>query len=72
VEEERSYGHAGLRVSLQVMKGIFDYYATISIKAEKSPAEGSWQWLTALPVRPDTSEYHGNGRLPACHCAGMA
>ena len=71
MEEERSKGLAGLRVSFQLTKGILDY-ATLSIRTEKTPAEGSWQRLAALLVCADTPEPHGDGHLPACHSAGMA
>ena len=71
MEEERSKGYAGLRVSLQLTKGVFEY-ATISIGAEKTREEGFWQRLAALSVCPDTSESHGDGRVSACHSAGMA
>ena len=71
MEEERSKGHPGLRVSLQLTKGILDY-ATLPIGAETTPTEGSWWRLTTLPIRSDTSEPHGNDRLSACHRAAMA
>ena len=71
MEEEQSNGHVGLQVSLQVTKGIFDY-ATLSIRAETAPAEGSWWGVTALLVHSDTSEPHGDDRLPAGYRAAMA
>jgi hypothetical protein len=71
VEEERLKGNAGLQVSLQDRKGIFNY-VSLPIKAKSKSAESSWQGLTTLPVYPDTSEPLDNNCLPACHRAALA
>ena len=71
MEEELSNVRFGLEVTLQETKGIFDY-VSLSIRAEATSTERSWEWLAALPVCPDTSESHGNDCLFARHRTAMA